>query len=336
MDSTPLCQKAHCRTFHSLLENENEIGEKFLINVSLGQCKIAKQRALFDYEGGLKEHYGRLWEYRQVILDSNPGFTCRLDDGKTKSGNYYFRRIYVCFKGVKDGWLAGCRKVIRLDGCFLKHTCRGELLVAMGRDANNQMYPIAWVVVKVENNENWCWFISLIQKDLQLQTGEGLTIISDSHKLLGGLKEEGEGVREEEKVVREEKEGEHMTEDEIRKNLEHEYMEVMLLHVEQKFEANDTQQDEFDQEVLRYTLEEEARFKWEDEEKSVAANMSDMGERGFRLGDIEAKDNYKSNAELGIPSVDPIDVVTTTASKGKQVAEPSEQHDLQPLPKKRG
>ncbi|GJR50451.1 zf-CCHC domain-containing protein [Tanacetum coccineum] len=51
-------------------------------------------------------------------------------------------------KSVKDGWLAGCRKVIGLDGCFLKHTCRGELLVAMGRDANNQMYPIAWAVVK--------------------------------------------------------------------------------------------------------------------------------------------------------------------------------------------
>ncbi|GJX92020.1 hypothetical protein Tco_0345346 [Tanacetum coccineum] len=39
-------------------------------------------------------------------------------------------------EGVRDGWLAGYRKVIGLDGCFLKHTCKGELLVAMGRDAN--------------------------------------------------------------------------------------------------------------------------------------------------------------------------------------------------------
>nr|GEX11462.1 hypothetical protein CTI12_AA176900 [Tanacetum cinerariifolium] len=122
--------------------------KKFLINVSLRRYKRAKQRALFDYERGLKEHYGRLWKYRQAILDSNPGSTCKLDDEETKSGHYYFRRIYVCFKGVKEGWLAGCRKVIGLDGCFLKHTCRGELLVAMGRDENNQMYPIAWAVVK--------------------------------------------------------------------------------------------------------------------------------------------------------------------------------------------
>ncbi|GKA13492.1 ribonuclease H-like domain-containing protein [Tanacetum coccineum] len=64
------------------------------------------------------------------------------------------KRMYICFKGVKDGWLARCRKVIGLDGCFLKHTCRGELLTAMGRDANNQMYPIAWAVVRAENADN--------------------------------------------------------------------------------------------------------------------------------------------------------------------------------------
>ncbi|GJU64403.1 retrovirus-related pol polyprotein from transposon TNT 1-94 [Tanacetum coccineum] len=121
-------------------------------------------------------------EYRQAILDLNPRSTCRLDDEETESGHYYFKRIYVCFKGVKECWLAGCRKVIGLDGCFLKHTCRGELLVAMGRDANKQMYLIAWAIVKVENNENWYWFISLIQEDLYFETGEGLTIISDSYK----------------------------------------------------------------------------------------------------------------------------------------------------------
>nr|GEY47052.1 hypothetical protein [Tanacetum cinerariifolium] len=107
--------------FIPTLKIKIDIREKFLTNVSLGQ-----------------------WS------------TCRLDDEDTESGHYYFRRMYVCFKGVKEGWLASCRKVIRLDGCFLKHTCRGELLAAMGRDANNQR--------------------------LHLETGEGLTIISDSYK----------------------------------------------------------------------------------------------------------------------------------------------------------
>ena len=81
---------------------------------------------MYDHEGGLIEHYGKLWDYRQAILDSNPGSTCRLDVEETATGKTYFKRINICFKGVRDGWLAGCRKVIGLDGCFLKHTCRGN------------------------------------------------------------------------------------------------------------------------------------------------------------------------------------------------------------------
>nr|GFA38399.1 putative F-box domain-containing protein [Tanacetum cinerariifolium] len=79
-------------------------------------------------KGELIEHYARLWEYRHAILDTNPGSTCILDDEEIEYGNSYFRRFYIYFKGVKDGWKAGCRRVIGLDGCFLKHTCRGEFV----------------------------------------------------------------------------------------------------------------------------------------------------------------------------------------------------------------
>ncbi|GJZ50767.1 calcium/proton exchanger [Tanacetum coccineum] len=167
--------------FISYRKMKDDIRVKYLIDVSLGQCKRAKQRALHDHEGGLIEHYSRLYDYRKAILDSNPGSTCRLDVFES-DGIPYFKRMYICFKGVKDDWLAGCRKVIGLDGCFLKHTCRGELLTAMGRDANNQMYPIAWVVVRVENAKNWSWFLALLQDDIALNDSTCITIISDSHK----------------------------------------------------------------------------------------------------------------------------------------------------------
>jgi len=61
----------------------------------------------------------------------------------------YFSKYYVCLKGVRDGWLEGCRKVLCVDGCFLKGICKGELLAAVGRDANNNIYPLAWAVVNV-------------------------------------------------------------------------------------------------------------------------------------------------------------------------------------------
>ena len=77
----------------------------------------------------------------------------------------------------------GCRKVIGLDGCFLKGTIKGELLTAMGRDANNQMFPIAWAVINVENKDNWLWFLVSLGDELNLNRGADFTIISDGHKV---------------------------------------------------------------------------------------------------------------------------------------------------------
>ncbi|PWA56100.1 serine-threonine/tyrosine-protein kinase catalytic domain-containing protein [Artemisia annua] len=69
--------------FIPYIKMKSLIKDKFLIDVSLGQCKRAKQRALFNHEGGLIEHYGRLWDYQRALLDSNPGSTCELDVEET-------------------------------------------------------------------------------------------------------------------------------------------------------------------------------------------------------------------------------------------------------------
>ncbi|GKD71753.1 uncharacterized protein Tco_1325843, partial [Tanacetum coccineum] len=94
----------------------------------------------------------------------------------------YFKTFYVCFNGVTQGWLQGCRRVIGLDGCFLKTICKEELLSVVGGDGNNQIYHIAWAVVDVENKENWSWFMKCLIDDLGIDVGAGLTIILDQDK----------------------------------------------------------------------------------------------------------------------------------------------------------
>ena len=95
----------------------------------------------------------------------------------------YFDRFYVCFHGLKEGWKLGCRRIIALDGCFLKKPNQGEILTAVGRDGNNHIFPVAWVVVTVENKDNWSWFLNLLGEDLEIPFGQGLTLMSDQHKV---------------------------------------------------------------------------------------------------------------------------------------------------------
>ena len=160
-----------------------EVVKKFGIQVSLGQCRRAKQHALTIIEGTLTEHYARLWSYGAEIRRSNPGSNVRLSVERGPDDKCYFSKMYVCFDGVKKGWIEGCRRVIGLDGCFLKGICKGELLCVVGRDANNQLYPIAWAVVCVESKQTWKWFLDLLIDDLELHRGNGLTLMSDQHKV---------------------------------------------------------------------------------------------------------------------------------------------------------
>lgn len=43
--------------------------------------------------------------------------------------------------------------MIGLNGCFLKTVCGGQLLSAVGRDENNQMFPITYAIVESENTD---------------------------------------------------------------------------------------------------------------------------------------------------------------------------------------
>ncbi|XP_018515142.1 uncharacterized protein LOC108872233 [Brassica rapa] len=59
---------------------------------------------------------------------------------------------------------------------------KGQLLVALGRDADNAIYPIAWAVVGVENKDNWLWFVRKIKVDLGLNEGDRYIMVSDRQK----------------------------------------------------------------------------------------------------------------------------------------------------------
>lgn len=89
----------------------------------------------------------------------------------------------MCFRVLRDTWKAHCRPVFGIDGCFLKSTTKGQLVAAVGRDANNQIYPLAWAVVHVENTESWVWFIQNLKIDLNLGNGDRFTLISDRQKV---------------------------------------------------------------------------------------------------------------------------------------------------------
>nr|GFA55275.1 pentatricopeptide repeat-containing protein [Tanacetum cinerariifolium] len=64
------------------------------------------------------------------------------------------------------GWKLGCRRIIALDGCFLKKPNVGEIVTAIERDDNSHIFSVAWAVVNVKNKDNWSWCLHLLGEDL--------------------------------------------------------------------------------------------------------------------------------------------------------------------------
>ncbi|XP_021854885.2 uncharacterized protein [Spinacia oleracea] len=161
------------------------------VKITYSTAWLARARAKLALYGSSAEQYGRVWEYAKAFLTHNPGSSCLvLVDSNFGPEKPLFLRMYCCLEPLMNGFRNGCRPIVGLDGCHLKGAYPGQILVAVGKDENNNIFPIAWATVEIENTETWCWFIDLFMKDFDGgSNGVGLTFMSDRQKgLLEAIK----------------------------------------------------------------------------------------------------------------------------------------------------
>lgn len=157
----------------------------YKVNISRDKAYKVKWLAHQKLHGSMKDHYKKLGRYLAALKKACPESTFILQqepDPRTELPT--FKRLFISYDALKNGWLNGCRKVLAIDGCFLKTFLGGQLLAAIGRDGNDQMFPLVWAVVEGECNESWEWFFQNMQQSLNAGDGDGWTIISDEHQVI--------------------------------------------------------------------------------------------------------------------------------------------------------
>ncbi|XP_058784836.1 uncharacterized protein LOC131659698 [Vicia villosa] len=148
--------------------------ERWGVKLSHDQAYRAKRKAMELVQGAGIEQFSHLRSYGQEILKSNPNSTVVIQCANS-SGLHVFERIYICLESCKVAFAKTCRPLIGLDACFLKGDYGGQLMAAVGRDGNNQIFPIAYAVVEAETGDSWQWFLDLLLHDL-----EAVQAISDN------------------------------------------------------------------------------------------------------------------------------------------------------------
>ncbi|KAK8475945.1 hypothetical protein V6N13_124052 [Hibiscus sabdariffa] len=156
---------------------KQDVDMEYMTDVSLTKCTRAREWALQTVFGNWRDQYEKIYEYLAELRHTNPGITtiCYLD-------LRLFQRMYVCLEACKLGYKSGCRSIISVDGCHLKGYYGGHILTAVGIDANDCIYPIAYAVVESEYEGSWCWFLELLQNDLEITNSHHISFMSDRQK----------------------------------------------------------------------------------------------------------------------------------------------------------
>ncbi|KAL5537762.1 hypothetical protein UlMin_045566 [Ulmus minor] len=117
--------------------------------------------------GSPEQSFHLLPSYCYMLEKVNPGTITHIEVDGDNRFKYPFLAFGVAIKGFEF-----MRKVVGIDGTFLKSQYKGVLLVAMAQDGNGQCYPIAWAIVDSENEDAWTWFVSKLKE-----------VIGDSNEL---------------------------------------------------------------------------------------------------------------------------------------------------------
>ncbi|KAG5522743.1 hypothetical protein RHGRI_034780 [Rhododendron griersonianum] len=141
-----------------------KVRQDFTCNVSRSQCYMARRKVLRKIEGRVEDQYAKLWDYCHEIKRTNPDTSVYIHLKPDQDGiaTNVFQRFYICWEALKKGFVEGCRPIVGVDGTHLKggHNL-GQLLTAVGIDANDQTFPVAYAIVEQENTSTWTWFLKV-------------------------------------------------------------------------------------------------------------------------------------------------------------------------------
>ncbi|XP_045790010.1 uncharacterized protein LOC123884755 isoform X2 [Trifolium pratense] len=167
--------------FYDQIDIMSDMWRNLDVGVSYKRALRAKARASEIVEENGAKQYTLLWRYAAELKKHSKGNTTEISVQriaptiKPRFGSFYFS-----FDGCKKGFMASCRPFIGLEGCNLKTKFGGHLLIAAGRDANDQYYPLAFAVVENETQESWRWFVTLLLEDIGAD--KRLVFISDQQQ----------------------------------------------------------------------------------------------------------------------------------------------------------
>ena len=137
--------------------------EKWGYEISYKKALDGKHKAFRHLFGDFSQSYTELPCLFLAIEQANPGCVViwkTIDN--SVSNNETFQRVFWSFKPSIEGFASFC-PVLSIDGTYLYGKYIRTLLIAMGYDRNNQLFPLTFAITEGENIDSWGWFLACIR-----------------------------------------------------------------------------------------------------------------------------------------------------------------------------
>ncbi|KAL6551055.1 hypothetical protein OROMI_021543 [Orobanche minor] len=151
-----------------------QVQRLFGAKIKYSTALSARNQALTMTYGDSSESFRKLPSYFYMLEQSNPGSVVDLQTDEAGAFDYCFMSLAASIRGFK-----ACRPVIVVDGTHLKGKYNGIMFVAATKDANEQIFPLAFGFGAKECDESWIWFLEQCRRTFG--SPENLLIVSDQH-----------------------------------------------------------------------------------------------------------------------------------------------------------
>ena len=125
--------------------------EKFGYQISYKKTSKAKLKALINLFGDFYKSYVELPHFFIALEQANLGYVVI---SKTFLGimenTEIFQRVFWTFQPSIERF-KHCRPVLSIDGTHLYGKYKCTLIIAMGCNGNNQLFPLAFTLIEGEN-----------------------------------------------------------------------------------------------------------------------------------------------------------------------------------------
>ena len=153
--------------------------EKLRYEISYKKALDGKHKALRHLFSDFSESYTELSRLFLALEQANLGCVVIWKTLDSNMPNIeIFQRVFWSFKPSIEGF-KHYRLVLSIDGTHLYGKYKGALIIVMGCDGNNQLFPSIFAITEGKNIDSWGWFLACIRNKVTQRTR--ICVISDKH-----------------------------------------------------------------------------------------------------------------------------------------------------------